>query len=117
MTARHDLWRPVSGCDAGCLPGPGETAAVPVARRLGRLVAVLLMLAAGALLAGLLPVLTGQERRAALLGWARGATRAHAALLPKVVGPARETLALIGAKLPGQQRAGRQHQEYGGQPP
>ncbi|MFE9184279.1 lysophospholipid acyltransferase family protein [Micromonospora haikouensis] len=76
MTARHDLWRPVSGCDAGCLPGPGETAAVPVARRLGRLAAVLLMLAAGALLAGLLPVLPARERRAALRGWARGATRA-----------------------------------------
>ncbi|MDI5943999.1 hypothetical protein QLR68_38895, partial [Micromonospora sp. DH15] len=28
-------------------------------------------------------------------------TRAHAALLPRVVGPARETLALIDAKLPG----------------
>ncbi|WP_343449056.1 lysophospholipid acyltransferase family protein [Micromonospora oryzae] len=76
MTARRDLWRPVSGCDAGCLPGPGETAAVPVARRLGRLAAVLLMLAAGALLAGLLPVLPARERRAALRGWARGTTRA-----------------------------------------
>ncbi|WP_431974128.1 lysophospholipid acyltransferase family protein [Micromonospora haikouensis] len=76
MTARHDLWRPVSGCDAGCLPGPGETPAVPVVRRLGRLVAVLLMLAAGALLAGLLPVLPARERRAALRGWARGTTRA-----------------------------------------
>ncbi|WP_432955427.1 lysophospholipid acyltransferase family protein [Micromonospora haikouensis] len=76
MNTHHDLWRPVSGCDAGCLPGPGETPAVPVARRLGRLVAVLLMLAAGALLAGLLPVLPARERRAALRGWARGTTRA-----------------------------------------
>ncbi|MEU8051840.1 MULTISPECIES: lysophospholipid acyltransferase family protein [Micromonospora] len=76
MTARRDLWRPVSGCDAGCLPGPGETPAVPVVRRLGRLAAVLLMLAAGALLAGLLPVLPARERRAALRGWARGTTRA-----------------------------------------
>ncbi|MFI2661138.1 lysophospholipid acyltransferase family protein [Micromonospora carbonacea] len=76
MTARHDLWRPISGCDADCLPGPGETPTVPVARRLGRLAAVLLMLVAGAALAGLLPVLPARERRAALRGWARGAARA-----------------------------------------
>ncbi|MFC8847478.1 MULTISPECIES: 1-acyl-sn-glycerol-3-phosphate acyltransferase [unclassified Micromonospora] len=76
MTARHDLWRPVSGCDAGCLPGPGETPTVPVARRLGRLVAVLVMLVAGAVLAVLVPVLPVRERRAALRGWARGTARA-----------------------------------------
>ncbi|MFF3857189.1 lysophospholipid acyltransferase family protein [Micromonospora sp. NPDC002575] len=76
MTTRHDLWRPVSGCDAGCLPGPGQTPAVPVARRLGRLVAVLVMLLAGAALAALLPVLPARERRAVLRGWARGTARA-----------------------------------------
>ncbi|TDC59496.1 1-acyl-sn-glycerol-3-phosphate acyltransferase [Micromonospora sp. KC207] len=76
MTARHDLWRPVSGCGAGCLPGPGETPAAPVAHRLGRLVAVLVMLVAGAGLAVLLPALPARERRAALRGWARGTARA-----------------------------------------
>ncbi|WP_245724755.1 lysophospholipid acyltransferase family protein [Micromonospora citrea] len=49
---------------------------MPVLRRAGRLLAVLGMLGAGALLAPLLPVLPAGERAAAVRGWARGTLRA-----------------------------------------
>ncbi|MFC4021649.1 lysophospholipid acyltransferase family protein [Micromonospora sp. GCM10011542] len=74
--AAHDLWRPSSGCDDGCLPAAGQVPTVPVARRLVRLLAVLGMLLAGVGLAVLLPVLPGRERQAAVGAWARGTARA-----------------------------------------
>lgn len=77
MTAvPHDLWRPSSGCDEGCLPSAGEVPGVPVVRRVLRLVAATGMLLAGVGLAVLLPVLASRERQAAVRGWARGTARA-----------------------------------------
>ncbi|MEV7331296.1 lysophospholipid acyltransferase family protein [Micromonospora sp. NPDC093244] len=77
MTAvSHDLWRPVSGCDEGCLPTAGEVPTVPVVRRVLRLVAATGMLLTGVGLAVLLPVLPVRERQAAVRGWARGTARA-----------------------------------------
>lgn len=70
------LWWPASGCGPACLPAAGEVPAVPVARRVGRLLAVLGMLSAGTVLAALLPVLPAAERAAAVRGWARGTLRA-----------------------------------------
>ncbi|MEU4471635.1 lysophospholipid acyltransferase family protein [Micromonospora sp. NPDC023888] len=72
----HDLWRPSSGCDDGCLPPAGEVPTVSVARRVLRLVAVTGMLLAGVALVALLPVLPVRERRAAVRGWARCTARA-----------------------------------------
>ncbi|MGW3807580.1 lysophospholipid acyltransferase family protein [Micromonospora sp. NPDC005113] len=77
MTAApHDLWRPSSGCDEGCLPAAGEVPTVPVARRVLRLVAAAGMLLAGVGLVVLLPLLPAPERQAAVRGWARGTARA-----------------------------------------
>ncbi|MEV1330774.1 lysophospholipid acyltransferase family protein [Micromonospora costi] len=77
MTAvAHDLWRPSSGCGDQCLPAPGEVPAVPVARRVGRLLAGVGMLLLGAGLAGLLPVLPARDGQAAVRAWARGTARA-----------------------------------------
>ncbi|TNH31503.1 1-acyl-sn-glycerol-3-phosphate acyltransferase [Micromonospora orduensis] len=77
MTAvPHDLWRPSSGCDEGCLPTAGEVPTVPVVRRVLRLVAATGMLLTGVGLAVLLPVLPSRERQAAVRGWARGTARA-----------------------------------------
>ncbi|RKN39959.1 lysophospholipid acyltransferase family protein [Micromonospora endolithica] len=75
MTA-YDLWRPVSGCGPACLPSPGVVPGVPAAVRARRLVALLGMLVAGAVLAVLLPVLPTGERQAAVRGWARRTARA-----------------------------------------
>ncbi|MET8529657.1 lysophospholipid acyltransferase family protein [Micromonospora sp. NPDC005172] len=72
----HDLWRPSSGCDDDCLPTAGEVPTVPVARRVLRLVAAVVMLVAGVGVALLLPVLPAPERQALLRGWARGTVRA-----------------------------------------
>ncbi|MGR6321875.1 lysophospholipid acyltransferase family protein [Micromonospora soli] len=74
MTA-GELWRPASGCGPACLPA-GTDPAVPLARRVGRLLGVLGMLLAGVGLAALLPLLPARDRRAALRGWARGTLRA-----------------------------------------
>ncbi|PYC76594.1 1-acyl-sn-glycerol-3-phosphate acyltransferase [Micromonospora arborensis] len=77
MTAvPHDLWRPSSGCDDDCLPAAGEVPAVPVARRVLRLVAVTGMLLAGVGVVVLLPVLPTRERQALVRGWARATARA-----------------------------------------
>ncbi|MEV0153154.1 lysophospholipid acyltransferase family protein [Micromonospora sp. NPDC050686] len=76
MSVPTDPWRPSSGCGPDCLPAPGKAARVPVARRAGRLLAVLGMLLAGAVLAALLPVLPGRERSAAVRAWACGTLRA-----------------------------------------
>jgi 1-acyl-sn-glycerol-3-phosphate acyltransferase len=70
------LWLPASGCGPACLPVTGEAPAVPAARRVGRLLAVLGMLSVGTVLAALLPVLPAGERAAAVRGWARGTLRA-----------------------------------------
>lgn len=70
-----ELWRPTSGCGPYCLPAATERA-VPVMRRVVRLVGVLAMLLAGIGLAALLPVLPARERGAALRGWARATLRA-----------------------------------------
>ncbi|TCB97701.1 1-acyl-sn-glycerol-3-phosphate acyltransferase [Micromonospora zingiberis] len=75
-TATHPLWRPSSGCGPGCLPLPGRSPAVPLARQLGRGVALLGMLGLGIGLAALLPVLPARERHAATRGWARATARA-----------------------------------------
>jgi 1-acyl-sn-glycerol-3-phosphate acyltransferase len=77
----HELWRPFSGCGPDCLPPPGEEPMVPVARRVGRLAAVLAMLVAGAGLAAVLPMLPARERQAAIRGWARATARAFGARL------------------------------------
>ncbi|WP_446216723.1 lysophospholipid acyltransferase family protein [Micromonospora sp. IBHARD004] len=74
MTA-DDLWRPAAGCGPDCLPAAVDPA-VSTLRRAGRLVGVLGMLLLGVGLAGLLPVLPGRERDAAVRGWARGTLRA-----------------------------------------
>ncbi|SCE81579.1 1-acyl-sn-glycerol-3-phosphate acyltransferases [Micromonospora viridifaciens] len=74
MTA-DGLWRPASGCGPWCLPAAGGPA-VPLPRRVGRLLAVAGMLLAGIGLAVLLPLLPAWERRAVLRGWARGTLRA-----------------------------------------
>ncbi|WP_446211228.1 lysophospholipid acyltransferase family protein [Micromonospora sp. IBSANI012] len=66
-----ELWRPTSGCGPDCLPVSGQVPAVPVARRVARLLGVLGMLLVGAVLAGLLPVLPAASRATALRGWAR----------------------------------------------
>ncbi|MET7705296.1 lysophospholipid acyltransferase family protein [Micromonospora sp. NPDC005413] len=77
MTAvPDDLWRPSSGCDEECLPAVGEVPAVPVARRVLRVVAAIGMLLAGVGLVVLLPVLPSRERQAAVRGWARATVRA-----------------------------------------
>ncbi|MEV4120809.1 lysophospholipid acyltransferase family protein [Micromonospora sp. NPDC049645] len=77
MTAvPHDLWRPSSGCDDGCLPAAGEVPTVSVARRVLRLVAALGMLLAGIAVVLLLPVLPTRERQALVSGWARATARA-----------------------------------------
>ncbi|SCG33906.1 lysophospholipid acyltransferase family protein [Micromonospora halophytica] len=69
------LWRPVSGCGPGCLPGSGEAPSVPVPWRVARLLGVLGMLLAGVGLVGLLPVLPVARRAVAVRRWARGAAR------------------------------------------
>ncbi|MFC8616883.1 lysophospholipid acyltransferase family protein [Micromonospora purpureochromogenes] len=71
-----ELWRPTSGCGPDCLPVSGQVPAVPVARRVARLLGVLGMLLVGAGLAGLLPVLPAASRATALRGWARTTARA-----------------------------------------
>ncbi len=75
-TATHPLWRPTSGCGPDCLPLPGRSPDVPVARRLGRAVALLGMLGVGIGLAVLLAVLPAGERHALTRGWARATARA-----------------------------------------
>ncbi|MFI2709663.1 lysophospholipid acyltransferase family protein [Micromonospora sp. NPDC018662] len=70
-----DLWRPASGCGPACLPSPAA-ADVSATRRVGRLLGVLGMLLAGAVLAASLPLLPAADRRAALRGWARATLRA-----------------------------------------
>ncbi|XTZ14874.1 lysophospholipid acyltransferase family protein [Micromonospora echinospora] len=72
----YDLWRPLSACGADCLPADGHPAAVPVTRRVARLLAVLGMLLAGAALAAALPLLPAPARRAGCRVWARGTARA-----------------------------------------
>ncbi|WP_422734747.1 lysophospholipid acyltransferase family protein [Micromonospora sp. WMMD558] len=72
----YDLWRPTSGCGPTCLPVPGDVPDVSAARRLGRMVAGLGMLLAGAGLAVLLPLLPAREREAAIRRWARATARA-----------------------------------------
>ncbi|SCG53340.1 lysophospholipid acyltransferase family protein [Micromonospora coxensis] len=69
------LWRPVSGCGPACLPGAGEVPTAPAPWRVARLLGVLGMLLAGAVLAGLLPVLPAAGRAAATRRWARGTAR------------------------------------------
>ncbi|MEU6075509.1 lysophospholipid acyltransferase family protein [Micromonospora sp. NPDC047074] len=75
VAARH-LWLPASGCGPACLPAAGEVPTVPPVRRAGRILAVVGMLAAGTVLAALLPVLPAADRAAALGGWARWTLRA-----------------------------------------
>ncbi|SCF11344.1 lysophospholipid acyltransferase family protein [Micromonospora mirobrigensis] len=76
MSAGRNPWRPTSGCGPDCLPVAGAGEVVPVVRRVGRLLAVLGMLLAGAVLAAVVPVLPARERAAAVRGWARGTVRA-----------------------------------------
>ncbi|MEV6814444.1 lysophospholipid acyltransferase family protein [Micromonospora sp. NPDC051296] len=75
-TLAHPLWRPISGCGPDCLPLPGQSPAVPVARQVGRAAALLGMLGLGIGLAALLPLLPTEERHAATRGWARATARA-----------------------------------------
>ncbi|WDZ85090.1 lysophospholipid acyltransferase family protein [Micromonospora cathayae] len=80
-TVGADLWRPLSGCGEGCLPAAGQVPAVPAARQVARLLAVLGMLLAGAVLAAAYPLLPPDARRAGGRAWARGTTRACGARL------------------------------------
>ncbi|GIJ78216.1 1-acyl-sn-glycerol-3-phosphate acyltransferases [Micromonospora phaseoli] len=75
-TPAHPLWRPMSGCGPACLPLPGRSPAVSVARQLGRAAALLAMVGLGVGLVPLLPVLPARERQVALRGWARATARA-----------------------------------------
>ncbi|MEU4568094.1 lysophospholipid acyltransferase family protein [Micromonospora sp. NPDC023956] len=75
-TAGYDLWRPLSACGVDCLPADGHPPAVPVARRLVRLLAVLGMLLAGAALAAVLPLTPAPARRFGCRAWAHGTARA-----------------------------------------
>ncbi|MFC3501117.1 lysophospholipid acyltransferase family protein [Micromonospora krabiensis] len=75
-TVAYDLWRPSSGCGDQCLPAAGEVPSVPVARRVGRLLAGAGMLLAGVGLVAVLPLLPARDGQAALRAWARGTARA-----------------------------------------
>lgn len=95
MSAAGRLWLPVSGCGPACLPAAGEVPAVPPARRLARLLAVLGMLAAGTGLAVLLPVLPAVARAAGVRGWARWTLRAFGVRLVARGRPPRRRALLV----------------------
>lgn len=69
------LWLPRAECDPSCLPAIGSTPSVPVPVRIGRLVAVLALLLAGAAILPVLPLLSPSGRCLAGRYWARALLR------------------------------------------
>nr|MDT0657767.1 lysophospholipid acyltransferase family protein [Micromonospora sp. DSM 115978] len=65
------LWQPASDCGPDCLPRPGQTPAVTVARQGARLAALVGTLLVSVLLVPVLPMLSDAGRRTAGRRWAR----------------------------------------------
>lgn len=70
-----DLWRPRSSCDTSCLPRDGGMPTVTLRARVGRLLAVVGVLLAGAALLPVLPLLSAARRSAVGRSWARAVLR------------------------------------------
>jgi 1-acyl-sn-glycerol-3-phosphate acyltransferase len=84
-SAVRPAFSPVSACGHGCLPRPGTTPAVGWPLRTFRLVALVLALLGGVLVALATPVLSRAGRAAAKRGWFKAVLRASGVRL-RVVG-------------------------------